>query len=890
MAKLSSDKTYVTVERGDTLSEIAAKYAGGASNYKKLAALNNISNPNLIYVGQKIKLTKSGGGGSSSSNKSTNSTKATIDHFGIQSNSDNTIFATWTWNKSHTDNYKTRWDYDTGNGVWFVGSESTSEYKQSTYSIPSNAKRVRFYVKPISTKYTKNNKETSYWTASWSTAKIYDTKNNPPKQPSAPNVSVDEKNKFKLIAELSNIDLNATDIQFQVYKNDKTVFKTGTAKITPTNSATFSCTLDAGGEYKVRCRSYKSKVYSAWSEFSSSIGTIPATPKGITVCRASSETSVYLEWSAEKTATTYELEYTTKINYFDGSDQTTTINNIETTHYEKTGLESGQEYFFRLRAVNKDGNSGWSSIKSVVVGKKPAAPTTWSSTTTAIVGEPLNLYWVHNSVDGSSQTFAELYLNINGLEETYTIENDRSEEDKDKTSTYAIDTTEYDEGVKIKWKVRTAGVTKQYGDWSVERVIDIYAPPTLELNVTDKDDNVIDILESFPFYVSALAGPKTQSPVSYHLTVTANESYETVDNIGKPKIVKAGEQVYSQHFDTFEPLLVELLPSSIDLENNIEYTVKCVVSMNSGLTAESTGSFTVEWTEVDYEPNAEISFDEDIVSAYIKPYCTNGKLVYYKVDPATYIVTSEAIEDGVFGEPVEGTLTTTGEQVYSGMTDEGIEVYYCIIEEQEEVTGVSLSVYRREFDGTFTEIATGLPNEKGTFVTDPHPALDYARYRVIAVSDTTGSISYYDVPALPVGETAIIIQWDEEWSNFDNANEDALEELPWAGSLLRLPYNIDVSDKHSADVSVVEYVGRRHPVSYYGTQLGVTSSWSVEIERDDEETLYALRRLAIWMGDVYVREPSGSGYWAHVSVSFSQTHCELTIPVSIEVTRVEGGV
>ena len=64
----------------------------------------------------------------------------------------------------------------------------------------------------------------------------------------------------------------------------------------------------------------------------------------------------------------------------------------------------------------------------------------------------------------------------------------------------------------------------------------------------------------------------------------------------------------------------------------------------------------------------------------------------------------------------------------------------------------------------------------------------------------------------------------------------------------------------------------------------------MEIPKDDKETLYALRRLAIWLGDVYVREPSGSGYWANISVSFSQTHNQLTIPISLELTRVEGGV
>ena len=141
-----------------------------------------------------------------------------------------------------------------------------------------------------------------------------------------------------------------------------------------------------------------------------------------------------------------------------------------------------------------------------------------------------------------------------------------------------------------------------------------------------------------------------------------------------------------------------------------------------------------------------------------------------------------------------------------------------------------------------------------------------------------------------VGEKAVIIQWDETWSEFDTTSEDAMEQPAWSGSMLKLPYNIDVADSNSSDVTLVEYIGRRHPVSYYGTQLGTTATWNVDIDKKDKETLYALRRLMVWMGDVYVREPSGSGYWAHISVSFKQTHCELTIPVQLDITRVDGGV
>jgi LysM repeat protein len=50
----SNDIIY-TVVRGDTLSGIGARYG---VDYRKIAKDNNIANPNLIYVGQKLVIKK----------------------------------------------------------------------------------------------------------------------------------------------------------------------------------------------------------------------------------------------------------------------------------------------------------------------------------------------------------------------------------------------------------------------------------------------------------------------------------------------------------------------------------------------------------------------------------------------------------------------------------------------------------------------------------------------------------------------------------------------------------------------------------------------------------------------------------------------------------------
>lgn len=764
----------------------------------------------------------------------------TINEFGLQAGTTSTVYVTWSWTKENTEHYQVKWYYYTGDNTWFLGNDSTVGYddgegdRQSSYGAPTNAKKVKVIIKPVSKKHTVNDVETSYWTADWSTAKTYSFSDNPPVKPEVPNVVIE---KYKLTATIDNLDVNATGIEFQVVKDDKTVFSTGKATIS-TSNATYSCNVDAGGEYKVRCRSYEGSEYSEWSNYSGNVSTMPAASSGITTIRAASTTSVYLEWGESKVAKSYDIQYTTKKEYFDGSDKVTTINGVEYPHYEKTGLESGEEYFFRVRAVNEKGSSAWSEPKSVIIGKAPAAPTTWSSTTKAVVGEPLTLYWAHNTQDGSRQTYAyiELYVNDSPYPESYTIndvENDDNE-DVDDVTHFAVDTSDWPEGTKIRWRVQTAGVTKTYGDWSIMRTIDIYAPATLALNVTDKEGESIDTLEAFPCYIRGEAGPDSQTPIGYHVSIVSNDVYETIDRMGNSKIVNKGELVYSKHFDISEDLVVELSAGNIDLENNISYTVTCVVSMDSGLTAEASDIFTVAWTDMELEPNAEIGIDKETYSASIRPYCVNE-----------------------YGSPIEG---------------------------------VSLAVYRREFDGSFTELATGLSNSDNVFITDPHPALDFARYRIVAISDATGAVGYYDLPPYPVGGNAAIIQWNEEWTQFDTSNEDVFEQPVWSGSMLKLLYNVDISDSHKPDVEHISYIGREHPVTYYGTQLGETSNWKMDIPADDVETLYAIRRLARWMGDVYVREPSGSGYWASINVSYSKNHCNLTIPITLSITRVEGGI
>lgn len=476
------------------------------------------------------------------------------------------------------------------------------------------------------------------------------------------------------------------------------------------------------------------------------------------------------------------------------------------------------------------------------------------------------LYWTHNSVDGSRERKATLYLNINGTVTTQEIPNTTPQDQDTGTHRYSLDTSKLTDGAVVKWKVQTMGAIDTWSGYSAEREINIYAPPTLTIGLISEnrwywdtlsytdDANIytapgemiplpvvdgVTEMHKFPLWISLTSYPRNQTPVTYSISITADETYNDIDDIGNQIKILAGQEVYTKFIVTSDyEVLDYILPNEIDLRDDISYTVRATVAMDSGLGADATAQFTFQIDRPEYMDIGftETLYDEDLVALSIMPRCLD--------------------------------------------------------EDENPIPGYLLSVYRKEADGSFVEIGSDLPSLENTYVNDPHPTLGWVNYRIVAINEDTGTAYFEDAPSYPIPEKSILIQWDEQYQDFsgETLTEDELLEQPIQGTILRLPYNVDVQDATNPDVSFVNYIGRKHPVSYYGTSLGQTGSWSCEIPKDDTETIFKLRRLAAWMGDVYVREPSGLGYWAQVVPSFNLEHCRVTVPVSFAITRVEGGV
>lgn len=649
-----------------------------------------------------------------------------------------------------------------------------------------------------------------------------------PSAPPVPSVTIEG---FKLICTIDNYtSTTGTQVYIQIVENDSKVI--AGAWLTPIfNHVAYEKMVTVGKKYKARAQARLDTLYSQWSDFSQAVETVPDTVKAITSIKALTSTSVQLEWTQTTGATGYTIEYADNKDFFDAasvSSDTTTM-----TKRIIQNLETGKEWFFRVKATNTAGAGGWSPIASVKIGTVPDAPTTWSYTTVVKIGEEAVLNWVHNSEDNSDQTAAQIeVIKGSAAPVTYSVTT---------ATMYNLSTAGLADSTVILWRVRTKGILNDWGKWSVQRMVTVFAPPTISLVVTPGSYKETDIepsaFGSYPITIEADANPDSQYAVAFFVSVKSLDTYDTIDDMGNSRIVNAGEVIYEKTIANPDSntISLTLTPGDIDLETDVYYEATVTAAMSSGLTAEDSVEFYTSFDLDLYSPDADIIFEKDKLITHIRPYCLNE-----------------------YGSRI--------------------------------LEGAKLSVYRRNYDGTFTLIGGDISMDSFVAVTDPHPALNYARYRIVAESDLTGQISYNDLAAYPIGEPSIVIQWDEEWSYFNYDDDADTVEPAWAGSLLKLPYNVDISDQHNMDVSLVEYIGRENPVAYYGTQKGETANWKCEIKKSDTETLYGIRRLARYSGDVYVREPSGTGYWAYVKVSYDISHDSPVIPVTFDVTKVEGGM
>ncbi|MEY8460144.1 fibronectin type III domain-containing protein [Eggerthellaceae bacterium 24-137] len=770
---------------------------------------------------------------------------------------------------SRTAKYEVRWRYfqldRDGAKRYVTSSKTTQQQRNATLSIPEGATGIWCYVKPISTEFT------DYVPKKDSKGKVqkgkYDEKKHKwysgkeihqkeaantgaihaPQRPDAPQVSVGDDGTTLTIRCKSNDPYTAVYFLRLAWEGgSKTVQWPDAAKVRSTDyrqvadEHTFVESGVAGRTYTADC--YIKNTYNAdheksgWSPKSQPVKTKPAAP-GRPTAKAQGDGAV-VSWPKAAGAETYEVEYSDDTGAF-GTDQSQTASTEGVTSIPFAELEQARAWFFRVRAVNSTGPSNWSPLSAaLLLGKPPTAPTVWSSAMNAVKGEKVVLYWKHNTADGSDQAAARLTYNP-GTGDRVVVLGSEGE--------YALDTSAFADGTQVLWNVQTAGVTGEYGPKSENRVVRVWEQPTVRIDV-------LPLIARYPFTVTVDPESPTQRAVAIDLSVRAVAEHTVVNPDGTERSVAAGEEVFSRHFaNPADPLGIALSAGDITLADGQGYEIIAACAMSSSLTCAATARVDTEFEPLDFMVQGVIE-EHGRYAAEVRPF-------------AVELPASE-------GEAEEPAAREAQDE-----EDEGAEMAYA--------PDIELSVYRHESDGSMTPLARKLPNDGTVTLVDRHASLGTQSYRVVALDRRTGRIDYDDVSDRVVLCNGIVIQWEGGNAASYYVGDEAADAPDSSGTVLELGKGIKVSYQAAKDGVLRPFIGRRHPASRYGTQLGTGCTLSFSFPRRDSATVALLRELETLMDDCYVREPMGAGYWAMAEVKWDWSADSAVASGTIEVSQVD---
>lgn len=737
--------------------------------------------------------------------------------------------------------YEVRWQYGLGTGSWSVAEVKKINSKSTLfceYTPPDNAIKVKCTVIPLFGTYqTLENDKTvkkSYYTGSGTRSSIRLAKN-ALDAPPVPSITV-KGTTATITTSYTSSYCGSITFKYRINGGAEAT-KTVTGK---SGSGTWSLSVEIGAGASVSAcamanvastaKAYSSSGYSDWSNDSDA--STPGKPSNLQVRAADTDNTVLLTWEAPSGgASEYDIQYVhTSAAMFNSSDVRS--NTTTETEYYITGLDVSQKWYFRVRSVTASGNSGWVTYgeSTSVSGDDGSGSSGSSAAVSTDPTAPSTFQSDSIAAKGESVTLGWVHNCEDGCTATastlYISKNGgayAATAIAAGTYRYQLDTSAYADGDKVSWYVTTTAVNGSISPASAVRTVEVFEAPSVRVSVAAE-------ITALPVEITVANGGSSGAAVAYECTVTATEAYEAVSTLGETVRVSAGQAVWSGREETTADSHVFSIGAGDALiAHDQTYEVTATIATRSGLRSETAGRY---------------AFKASLQSSRYSIACDiNARDYAYTCDivPMAYLA-----EDG----------TTVPE-------------------------GVRLAVMRLESGGGLVPIAVNIPNGGGVTVPDLHPRLDTATYRVTATDTATGAVEFEDFSA-EMGVERVVVQWAEAASGQDPDGAVSFE-----GRRLELPYNVSLQEDYSPDVALVEYIGRSHPVAYYGTQRGATSSCTAEFWKDDAESIALLRELAAYRGDCYVREPSGTGYWAQANVSISSDSEGETVTASLSFARVD---
>lgn len=721
---------------------------------------------------------------------------------------------------SKTDHFTVDFEYTVGKG-WVGGNtqdytpeqtgiNKNNKWSTVAWSAPDSALQARARVKPVS-KIKDEKKKTTYFSGAWSGYKTVDFRDDPLPAPSL-SVNFDNTKNVATVTATCN-DSDARYYEMWASNGSKVVEDKLYFSETGSYTRTYSLSAGQTWSFRTRCKSSGMKATSGWSAYSYATAK-PGVPSLKGKGSAVGEDGVKFSWNAVTGADSYTVEYVAdSASYFNTNRSAVqSVSDIKGTTFQQMGLELGHTYYMRVQAVNATGSSNFSAATSAKLALVPDAPTTYDTDPSYMQSSSVRLRWTHNCEDNADQTAAQVQMKLK-TSSTWTTTNVNN------SNPYLVKSLSgYADGSVVQWRVRTKGQRSEWSPYSVIRQFSVYSSPRVTCTLS-QPSGTVDLsnpLTTLPLTIGMNASGGGNSVAGYHVTVTVTDGVTYNHFDGTTVSIAAGSVVYEKDYTTTSNNYSVNLGIEANMPDTASLAVVAEVVMTSGLRAESPErQFEVDFDSLVPYPDCSVAFDDDALAATVSCSC-------YALD-----------EDEMQTDDLE--------------------------------EGVVLSVYRINADNSLTLIDENLPNNGEVEVIDPHATFGTCSYRVVATDVETGMTSYEDCWEDAPHRTCVV-QWDESWEEYQEyAEDDGGDMFEYTGMRIDGLYNLNLDESSNIQAEDAEYIGRKHPVSYYGTQLGHTASYRVDFMKEDTDTLTKARRLMSYAGDAYVREPSGLGFWARIS-------------------------
>lgn len=332
----------------------------------------------------------------------------------------------------------------------------------------------------------------------------------------------------------------------------------------------------ADHSYRFRARAFYLNAYSPYTSETVAIATSPAAPTAISTAAVEGTTVTVNVTNDSAVATKLQYEISTD----GGETWGATQDSQSLSSFDVSISGTGR---VRVRNWNATGVSSWLESDDVTTICPPAPPTL-----TAPAGTVLNLSdgsvtfsWLHNSIDGSAQTAANLQYSADGGQTWTSIPMNPKTD-----NSYTISPIPWAVGTTVKWQMQTKGADASFSDPSDPKEFNVYTAPTV--NITSPADTIT----SMPVELVANYSDMTDFTCKFASVKLMQEGREVYPNDPNKGTSASGDVTINGSTITASLTTDEFLPT-----NGESYTVVLSVRSSSTLQASANTTFRANFKE-----------------------------------------------------------------------------------------------------------------------------------------------------------------------------------------------------------------------------------------------------------------------------------------------------